>query len=119
MRSLLTSSRLLLVSLGALVVIVAAGVGTWYATSGGGAAHSATTSSTAAGTPTLSHRTYALLYLGAIVKKSRIGILKQWPNPPYQHYTSGVESCYEWWDKPIALYNLCFENGLLTDKAVE
>jgi hypothetical protein len=109
-----------MVALGAIIVIGAATVAVWYGNRGSAAAHSTTaTSSRSAGTAPLSHRTYALLYLSAIVKKSRIGILKEWPNPPYQHYTAGSQICYEWWDKPIALYNLCFDHGLLTDKAVE
>ena len=69
--------------------------------------------------PQLSHRPFALLYLGAIVHKSRVSILKKWPSPPYQQFTSGPQTCYEWWDKPVALYNLCFQNGLLTTKAIE
>ena|SRR5579864_389792 len=119
MRSVLTSSRLLLVALAAIIVLAGAGVGIWVASGGSGAARTSTASGGRPGGATLSHRTYALLYLAAIVRKSRISILKQWPSPPYQHYTAGGQTCYEWWDKPIALYNLCFDHGLLTDKAVE
>jgi hypothetical protein len=122
MRRLTPSSRLLLVALVAVVVLAGAGVGAWYATRGNDG-HTAASSppgiATQTGGPTLSHRAFALLYLSATVEKTRIGVLKQWPNPPYQHYTAGKQECYEWWDKPIALYNLCFENGVLTTKAIE
>lgn len=120
MRGSLTSSRLVLFVLGAIVV-VAAGVGIWYATggSGGSGGPVATAATTQASTPALSHRQYALLYLGAILHKTHISVLDKWPKPAYQHYRSGSQDCYEWWDKPIALYNLCFENGVLTIKAIE
>jgi hypothetical protein len=120
MRRSLNSSRLQVVVFLALVAIVGAALGAWYATRGSGGSGSGVTAvSTQAVTPVLSHRQYALLYLGAILKKTKISVLNQWPKPPYQHYHAGSEDCYEWWDRPIALYNLCFENGILTDKAIE
>jgi hypothetical protein len=126
-RRSITSRRLfLLVVLGTVMALVGGGLGAWYATQGSGgstAANSTQSASTQSGSrptgPTLSHRAYALLYLSATLKKTRIGILKQWPSPPYQHYTSGKADCYEWWDKPIALYNLCFVKGVLWTKAIE
>ena len=117
-----TRSRLFFVALGAVVVLASVGLGAWYATRGNGG-DSAASSPQGVSTQTsglkLSHRAFALLYLSAKLNKTRIGVLKQWPNPPYQHYTAGKQECYEWWDKPIALYNLCFENGVLTTKAIE
>src|SRR5579864_9005102 len=82
MRSVLTSSRLLLVALAAIIVLAGAGVGIWVASGGSGAARTSTASGGRPGGATLSHRTYALLYLAAIVRKSRISILKQWPARP-------------------------------------
>jgi hypothetical protein len=120
MRRLPTSPRLQVVVFLALMVIVGAGLGAWYGTRGsGGNSSGVTAASSQASLPVLSHRQYALLYLGAVLKKTKIGVLNQWPKPPYQHYHSGNEDCYEWWDKPVALYNLCFVNGILTDKAIE
>jgi hypothetical protein len=94
-----------------VIVIAVAGGILWAATSGVAATSSRPTK--------LTHRQYALLYVHAILHKTRISVLKQWPSPPYQHYTSGNQTCYEWWDKPIALYNLCFHNGVLSLKAIE
>jgi hypothetical protein len=111
-----------------VVVIAAAALGIWWAISGGGGNATSTTTPTATtapapaggGHPTgLSHRQYALLYLQAVVHKTRISVLGHWPSPPYQHYSSGNQTCYEWWDKPVALYNLCFVKGVLSLKAIE
>src|SRR5947209_5418843 len=66
----------------------------------------------------LSHERYTFLYTNAVIKKTRISILHRWPTPPYQTYRSGLNQCYEWYDKPVALYSLCFKNGLLVDKAI-
>jgi hypothetical protein len=117
----LTSSLLFLAALGGVMVLAGAGLGAWYATQGSGGKSGASSqqSSTQASPPILSHRAYALLFLNATLKKTRISVLRQWPNPPYQHYTAGKQDCFEWWDKPIALYNLCFEHGVLTTKAIE
>jgi hypothetical protein len=120
MRRAMTSSRPQVAVFLALFVIVGAGLGAWYGTRGSGANGSSVTAVRMQATmPLLSHRQYALLYLNAVISKTRISVLNNWPKPPYQHYRSGHEDCYEWWDKPIALYNLCFENGILTDKAIE
>jgi len=72
-------------------------------------------------TGTLSHAAYAKLYNSAVLGQTTSAVLKQWPSPPYQRYHSGSGLlCYEWWDKPVALYNLCFNGkGVLEDKAIE
>jgi len=120
---LMRRPRHLLAATGTFLVVVAVAAGIYWATSGNGGGETAatTTAAAAASTPagTLSHRQFALLYVKAILHKTRISVLKQWPSPPYQHYTSGNQTCYEWWDKPVALYNLCFRNGVLTLKAIE
>jgi hypothetical protein len=81
----------------------------------------ATSSGSTAGTGKLSHAAYARLYHAAVLGQTTSAVLKQWPSPPYQRYHSGSGLlCYEWWDKPVALYNLCFNGkGLLEDKAIE
>jgi hypothetical protein len=116
-------TRFLAVGLAVFVVVVGAVIGgIVLATSGGGKRAPATATTTAAARTHpahLSHRELALLYTGAVLYKTRISVLAQWPTPPYQHYISGKQDCYEWWDKPIALYNLCFRNGVLTTKAIE
>ena len=110
-------------AIGSFVVVVAVAGGIYWAAGGNAGKKTAatTTSAPAASThpATLSHRQYALLYLQAVLHKTRISVLKEWPSPPYQHYSSGNQTCYEWWDKPVALYNLCFHNGVLSLKAIE
>jgi len=123
------SPRNVLAGIGAFVVVAAAAVAliVWAtrgsngptATPAGAATAGAATSASSQHPAKLSHRQYALLYLHAVLHKTRIDVLKEWPSPPYQHYSSGTQTCYEWWDKPIALYNLCFRNGVLTLKAIE
>lgn len=83
--------------------------------------HHAASTTTAASTGSLSHASYARLYHAARLGKTTTAVLKQWPSPPYQRYHSGSGLlCYEWWDKPVALYNLCFNGkGVLEDKAIE
>jgi hypothetical protein len=67
----------------------------------------------------LSHAAYAQLYTSAVLRQTTIAILARWPKPPYQSYRDGRgDRCFEWYDKPVALYNLCFRNGLLVDKAI-
>ena len=67
--------------------------------------------------PAPSPAAYALLYAEMIVGKTTTAILSQWP-PPYQTYRSGNngDQCYEWYDQPRTLYNLCFKNGVLAFK---
>jgi hypothetical protein len=85
---------------------VAAGLAVWLT---GGAKSS----------PAPSHRAFAALYHRAVIRKTRIGVLEEWP-PPYQTFHDQYQHrCFQWWDKPVALYVLCFKNGLLIDKAIE
>lgn len=111
--------RTILLVVGAIIVIgLAVGLPLGLTSSG---SHHATRSTTAAAGPALSHASYAKLYHSATLGKTTTTVLKQWPNPPYQRYHSGSGLlCYEWWDKPVALYNLCFNaKGVLEDKAIE
>jgi|SRR5580658_9389970 hypothetical protein len=104
----------------AVIVCVAIGLAVWFAvTANGGKTPRAGAVTTSSSLPRLSHRAYALLYADALVHKTRISVLAKWPRPPYQHYRAGDQNCYEWYDRPVALYNLCFVNGLLTDKEIE
>lgn len=100
------SKRLKLIIAG--VAVVAAGVA---------AALTITLTSSSANSTT-SHQAYAELFAKATVMHTKIDVLKQWPKP-YQIYHDGYfHRCYEWWDKPLFLYNLCFDrsNGLLVNK---
>jgi hypothetical protein len=100
-------------------LIVAATVGTWLATRGGHsqpAVHRAVPHVRKPGAPT--HAAYAALYKSATVRATRIDVLKKWPAPAYQTFRSGANTCYEWYDDPVALYTLCFSNGVLVDKAI-
>ncbi len=127
MRGPRPAPRYVLAAIASVLVVVAIAAGIVWATSGNDTKRNATTASTSATATTaasshstrLSHRQYALLYLQAILHKTRISVLTEWPSPPYQHYSSGNQDCYEWWDKPNALYNLCFRNGVLSLKAIE
>jgi hypothetical protein len=111
--------RFLLAGAAVFVVIAGGAVGgIVWATSGGSGSKPATTA-VVTHPARLSHRQYALLYTDAVIHKTRISVLAHWPSPPYQHYIYSDQTCYEWWDKPIALYNLCFKNGVLTTKAIE
>ncbi|MBV8080575.1 MAG: hypothetical protein JO186_09415 [Actinobacteria bacterium] len=70
------------------------------------------------GTTTLSHQEYATLFADAQVLHTKITVLNDWPRP-YQTYHDGyMHRCYEWWDKPLYLYNLCFDRytGVLVNK---
>jgi hypothetical protein len=102
----------------ATLAFIAIGVGVWFAVvAGGGTKPKAQAAATT--TPALTHEAYALLYTDSVVHKTRISVLNKWPKPPYQTYHAGQQRCFEWWDKPVALYNLCFVKGLLSDKAIE
>jgi hypothetical protein len=81
----------------------------------------AASSGSTARTGNLSHAAYAKLYHSAVLGHTTSAVLKEWPSPPYQRYHSGSGLvCFEWWDKPVALYNLCFNSkGVLEDKAIE
>src|SRR5437879_12510371 len=68
----------------------------------------------------LTHAQYAHLYKSATIGTTPIAVLDQWPKPPYQRYHDGKgDLCFEWFDKPVALYNLCFKDDVLVDKAIE
>ena len=67
---------------------------------------------------TLDHVGYARLWTRTSIGTRMNVVLGQWPKP-YQVYHDGyMHRCYEWWDKPLFLYNLCFDrsNGLLVNK---
>jgi hypothetical protein len=60
------------------------------------------------------------MYEQAVVHKSPAGpTIAEWPKPTQGPFTQGSnDTCYEWYDKPIAIYSLCFKNGVLADKAI-
>jgi hypothetical protein len=113
------SRRTILLAGAAVIVVLGLAIGLPLGLSSSGSHHATTT--TAAATGGLSHASYARLYHEATLGQTTTAVLKQWPNPPYQRYHSGSGLvCYEWWDKPVALYNLCFDKkGVLEDKAIE
>lgn len=113
-----TRSRILIAA--ALLVAVGLAIGLPLGLSSGGSTHAAQSSTTGAAEPVLSHAAYARLYDSAIRGKTTSAVLARWPKP-YQRYHSGSGLlCYEWFDKPVALYNLCFNGkGVLQDKAIE
>ena len=88
-----------------VVVLIGAGVGSWFAFGAGDDSG-----------PQLNHRDYAALFGSAVVRQTKISYLKQWPKPYQTYHDSYQHECYEWYDKPIALYSLCFKNGLLVNK---
>jgi hypothetical protein len=68
--------------------------------------------------PVLTHVAYARLFARAIVRETRIGVLDQWPKPPYQTFGDNFgNQCFEWFDRPKVVYTLCFKNGLLAIKS--
>ena len=91
--------------LGAAVVAVALVVGlTIWATSGS-SKHDLTSAQ------------YLQLFERAEVGKTTLSVLDQWPKPPYQSFLSGANHCYEWFDKPRNLIDLCFNaKGILIRK---
>ena len=75
-------------------------------------------SSTSDHPDSLSHSGYAKLWEEAVAGRSTTRILTEWP-PPYQHYTDGnANDCYEWDDRPVRLYNLCFKHKILVSKSL-
>jgi hypothetical protein len=61
---------------------------------------------------------YARLWSGTQIGSSMTTVLARWPKP-YQKYADGSQQqCFEWWDKPIYLYNLCFKNEVLVSKDI-
>jgi len=66
----------------------------------------------------LNHVAYARLWSGTAVGTQLDTVLAKWPEP-YQTYSDGFKNqCYEWWDKPLSLYNLCFKKGVLVTKSL-
>ena len=103
------SSRLVAVS---AVAAAAIGIGIGFWISSGGSTSSADRAGS--GTPV----GYGGLWQQAVAGKTRIDVLSQWPKP-YQHYSDGTaDDCYEWYQKPVKLYNLCFKNGVLASKSL-
>jgi hypothetical protein len=72
------------------------------------------------GSKKVSHAAYMQMYTAAVPGKTENSILDQWPKPPYQSYHDNFnDHCYQWIDKPVALYNLCFKDGKLVSKDLE
>jgi hypothetical protein len=101
-----------------LVVVVVAVVLAIVLTDGGdgkgtaGAARQATTLQ-------LSHAAYARLWQRTRVGEPTKAVLARWPKTPYQHYGDNLkDDCFEWFDKPNFLYNLCFKGGVLRTKSL-
>jgi hypothetical protein len=68
--------------------------------------------------PKLSHVAYARLWTRTVIGASRETVLGDWPTP-YQSYPDGFKNqCFEWWDRPFSLYNLCFRKGVLVTKSI-
>jgi hypothetical protein len=66
----------------------------------------------------LNHVAYARLWSGTTVGSRLDAVLAKWPEP-YQTYSDGFKNqCYEWWDRPLSLYNLCFKKGVLVTKSL-
>jgi hypothetical protein len=58
---------------------------------------------------------YAALYRRMTVQKTRVEVLRKWPEP-YQRYSDNLgDRCYEW-KAARRLYNLCFKHGVLALK---
>jgi hypothetical protein len=89
------------------IVALAVGLGVWF--------------STRSTQPTLTSAAYAQLYSRAVVHKTRIRVLDQWPKPPYQSFHDNFDDqCFQWLDSPAkALYTLCFKRGLLAIKSTD
>ena len=76
------------------------------------------TSSGGKTTPTATHQEYAELFANATVLHTKIAVLDKWPRPYQIYHDAYFHRCYEWWDKPLFLYNLCFDrnSGVLVNK---
>ncbi len=99
-----SSRTKLFIALGIVAVVaVAAGLATWLVTRD-------------SSKPQLTHRDYAALFGSAVVRQTKIAFIKQWPKPYQIYHDSYQHQCYEWYDKPIALYSLCFKDGTLVNK---
>jgi hypothetical protein len=100
-----TRTRLIVVAAAVVVVALIVGI-TVFATSRGSS------------TPTPTHVAFRQLFNSAVVGETKISVLSQWPKP-YQTYTASPDQCFEWYDNHVALYNLCFLNGVLHAKDLE
>jgi hypothetical protein len=99
-----SSRRWIFVAIAVVVVVaIAAALGGWLATRG-------------SSEPQLNHRAYAALFGSAVVHQTKIDFIKKWPKPYQIYHDSYQHQCYEWYDKPIALYSLCFKDGTLVNK---
>jgi len=98
-------TRLIVVVVAVLVVALIVGI-TVLATS------------TGSSNPEPSHVAYRQLFNSAVVGQTKLSVLSQWPKP-YQTYTATPDQCFEWYDSHVALYNLCFLNGVLHAKDLE
>src|SRR5579872_5644387 len=99
----------------AIVVIVGIVLGVVLANS---------SSKTPAAAPTrpsrLNHIQYVRLFESTVIGKTRISSLSSWPAPYQAYHDQYGHACYEWWDKPNDLFNLCFTTkGVLWAKVVE
>jgi hypothetical protein len=96
----------------AAVAVAALGIGIGLWISSGGSTSSADRAGS--GSPV----GYGGLWQKAVVGKTRIDVLSLWPKP-YQHYSDGTANdCYEWNQRSVKLYNLCFKNGVLASKSL-
>jgi hypothetical protein len=96
-----------IIAIVAVVVIAGASVALAVGLSGGGS------------TPTLTHVAFARLYTETAIGDSRTKVMSEWPKKPYQTYSDGFKNqCFEWWDRPLSLYNLCFRKGVLVTKSL-
>jgi hypothetical protein len=102
-----------------LAAVVVAVVLAVVLTGGGGSGGGGTTEAGRADSTQLSHAEYARLWTATRVGEARSKVLARWPEEPYQHYSDNLkDECFEWLDKPIYLYNLCFRDGVLRSKSV-
>jgi hypothetical protein len=99
-------TRLIVVVVAVLVIALIVGVTVWA------------TSSKGSSNPAPSHVAYRQLFNSAVVGQTKLSVLSQWPKP-YQTYTAAPDQCFEWYDSHVALYNLCFLNGVLHAKDLE
>jgi hypothetical protein len=88
---------------------VAIVLGVWRLTADGGE----TTTQT-----NLNHVAYARLWNATIIGTPKDTVLGRWPGG-YQVYPDGARNeCFQWFDRPIRLYNLCFKKGVLVTKSI-
>ena len=67
---------------------------------------------------TFDHMRYVRSFDSTTIGKTRISLLVQWPKPYQSYHDQSGHSCFEWWDKPLNLYNLCFRKGVLITKSI-